>query len=71
MAVRGLLTGGAYAELEGVCYVVSSSGYISTVAFAGKIRKAEEQVGAEWPAGRVLPSRAGEPRVCASGASYT
>ncbi|KAI0455824.1 Oxysterol-binding protein [Xylaria acuta] len=36
MVVRGLLTGRAYPELEGVCYVVSSSGYISTVEFTGE-----------------------------------
>ncbi|KAI0468939.1 Oxysterol-binding protein [Xylaria cf. heliscus] len=35
MVVRGLLAGACYAELEGVCYVASSSGFLSTVRFAG------------------------------------
>ncbi|KAI0403109.1 Oxysterol-binding protein [Xylaria palmicola] len=39
MAVRGLLTGAAYPELEGVCYVVSSSGFVSTVEFTGARRR--------------------------------
>ncbi|KAI1427141.1 Oxysterol-binding protein [Xylaria sp. FL1777] len=36
MTVRGLLSGHPYPELEGVCYVSSSSGYLSTIEFTGK-----------------------------------
>ncbi|KAI0545881.1 Oxysterol-binding protein [Xylaria curta] len=35
LAIKNLLTG-AYPELEGVCYIVSSSGYVSTIEFTGK-----------------------------------
>ncbi|KAI1307480.1 Oxysterol-binding protein [Xylaria venustula] len=36
LSVKGLLSGSLYPELEGVCYVSSSSGYLSTVEFTGK-----------------------------------
>ncbi|KAI1122220.1 Oxysterol-binding protein [Nemania abortiva] len=35
VCVKGLVTGRARLELEGTCYVVSSSGYLSTVEFLG------------------------------------
>ncbi|KAI1815407.1 Oxysterol-binding protein [Poronia punctata] len=33
MTIRGLLTGRPYVELQGTCYVSSSSGYLSTIVF--------------------------------------
>ncbi|KAI0967817.1 hypothetical protein F4678DRAFT_482842 [Xylaria arbuscula] len=36
LSVKGLLSGNLYPELEGFCYVSSSSGYLSTVEFTGK-----------------------------------
>ncbi|TGJ83383.1 hypothetical protein E0Z10_g5399 [Xylaria hypoxylon] len=36
MTIKGLLTGHPHPELEGVCYISSSSGYLSTVEFTGK-----------------------------------
>ncbi|KAI0173673.1 Oxysterol-binding protein [Hypoxylon sp. FL1284] len=36
MVVKGLLTGRPYPELEGTCYVSSSSGYLATVRFEGR-----------------------------------
>jgi oxysterol-binding protein-related protein 9/10/11 len=36
MAIKGLLTGRPYLELEGTCYISSSSGYLSTIVFGGK-----------------------------------
>ncbi|KAI0111035.1 Oxysterol-binding protein [Hypoxylon sp. NC0597] len=36
MTVKGLLTGRPYPELEGTCYIVSSSGYLVTIDFRGK-----------------------------------
>ncbi|KAI1366648.1 Oxysterol-binding protein [Xylaria arbuscula] len=36
MTVRGLLSGHPYPELEGLCYISSSSGYLATVEFTGK-----------------------------------
>ncbi|KAI0509615.1 Oxysterol-binding protein [Xylaria bambusicola] len=36
MTVKGLLSGHPYPELEGVCYISSSSGYLSTIEFTGK-----------------------------------
>ncbi|KAI1334681.1 hypothetical protein F5Y15DRAFT_409516 [Xylariaceae sp. FL0016] len=38
LCVRGLATGRPYPELEGTCYVASSSGYLATVRFEGKGR---------------------------------
>ncbi|KAI0204062.1 Oxysterol-binding protein [Astrocystis sublimbata] len=35
VAIKSILTG-AYPEVEGVCYIVSSSGFISTIEFSGK-----------------------------------
>ncbi|KAI6089633.1 Oxysterol-binding protein [Hypoxylon rubiginosum] len=35
MAVKGLLTGKPYPELEGTCYISSSSGYLATIKFGG------------------------------------
>ncbi|KAI0803838.1 Oxysterol-binding protein [Xylaria sp. FL0064] len=36
LSVKGLLSGHPYVELEGVCYISSSSGYLSTVEFTGQ-----------------------------------
>ncbi|KAI0019048.1 hypothetical protein F4780DRAFT_793715 [Xylariomycetidae sp. FL0641] len=36
LAVKGLLAGRPYPELEGTCYIASSAGFLATVAFAGK-----------------------------------
>ncbi|RYP00668.1 hypothetical protein DL764_006442 [Monosporascus ibericus] len=36
MLVKGLLTGNPYPELEGACYICSSSGYLATIEFDGK-----------------------------------
>lgn len=36
IATKGLLTGRLYPELEGTCYICSSSGYLSTIEFEGK-----------------------------------
>ncbi|KAI2634858.1 Oxysterol-binding protein [Hypomontagnella submonticulosa] len=36
LAIKGLLTGRPYPELEGTCYISSSSGYIATIDFQGK-----------------------------------
>ncbi|RYP76755.1 hypothetical protein DL770_007165 [Monosporascus sp. CRB-9-2] len=36
MLVKGLLTGSPYPELEGACYICSSSGYLATIEFDGK-----------------------------------
>ncbi|RYP71573.1 hypothetical protein DL771_004699 [Monosporascus sp. 5C6A] len=36
MLVKGLLTGSPYPELEGGCYICSSSGYLATIEFDGK-----------------------------------
>ncbi|KAI1140629.1 Oxysterol-binding protein [Hypoxylon sp. FL0543] len=36
IAVKGLLTGHPYPELEGTCYISSSSGYLATIDFQGK-----------------------------------
>ncbi|KAI1272677.1 Oxysterol-binding protein [Xylaria sp. FL0933] len=36
LSVKGLLSGHPYVELEGVCYVSSSSGYLSTIEFTGQ-----------------------------------
>ncbi|RYP75918.1 hypothetical protein DL769_003721 [Monosporascus sp. CRB-8-3] len=35
MLVKGLLTGSLYPELEGACYICSSSGYLATIEFDG------------------------------------
>lgn len=36
MAIKGLLSGGPYPELEGTCYICSSSGYLATIKFQGQ-----------------------------------
>lgn len=36
MAIKGLLAGKPYPELEGTCYISSSSGFLATIDFAGK-----------------------------------
>ncbi|KAI1080553.1 hypothetical protein F5B20DRAFT_539724 [Whalleya microplaca] len=36
MVIKGLLTGRPYPELEGTCYISSSSGYLATIEFEGK-----------------------------------
>lgn len=36
MVIKGLLGGSPYLELEGVCYICSSSGFLTTVEFEGK-----------------------------------
>ncbi|KAI1875895.1 uncharacterized protein JN550_001391 [Neoarthrinium moseri] len=36
MGVKGLLTGKPYPELQGTCYISSSSGYLATIDFEGK-----------------------------------
>ncbi|KAH9994741.1 Oxysterol-binding protein [Xylariaceae sp. FL0662B] len=36
VAVKGLLTGRPYPELEGTCYISSSSGFLATIEFGGK-----------------------------------
>ncbi|KAI0838145.1 Oxysterol-binding protein [Hypoxylon sp. FL0890] len=36
ITVKGLLTGHPYPELEGKCYISSSSGYLATIDFQGK-----------------------------------
>jgi hypothetical protein len=36
MAIKGLIAGKPYPELQGTCYISSSSGYLSTIEFAGK-----------------------------------
>jgi oxysterol-binding protein-related protein 9/10/11 len=36
MAIKGLLAGKPYPELQGTCYISSSSGYLATVEFEGK-----------------------------------
>ncbi|KAK7751095.1 hypothetical protein SLS62_006924 [Diatrype stigma] len=36
MAIKGLLSGNPYPELEGTCYICSSSGYLATIKFQGK-----------------------------------
>ncbi|KAF7515715.1 hypothetical protein G7054_g14447 [Neopestalotiopsis clavispora] len=36
MAIKGLLAGKPYPELQGTCYISSSSGYLATIEFEGK-----------------------------------
>ncbi|KAK6081520.1 oxysterol binding protein [Seiridium cupressi] len=36
MAIKGLVSGSPYPELQGTCYISSSSGYLSTIDFSGK-----------------------------------
>ncbi|KAI3321558.1 Oxysterol-binding protein [Xylariaceae sp. AK1471] len=36
ITIKGLFTGYPYPELEGTCYISSSSGYLSTIEFGGK-----------------------------------
>ncbi|KAI0147419.1 Oxysterol-binding protein [Xylariaceae sp. FL1272] len=36
MVIKGLITGSPYPELEGTCYISSSSGYLATIEFQGK-----------------------------------
>ncbi|KAI1478301.1 Oxysterol-binding protein [Daldinia eschscholtzii] len=36
IAIKGLLVGQPYPELEGTCYISSSSGYLATIDFQGK-----------------------------------
>ncbi|KAI1766729.1 Oxysterol-binding protein [Hypoxylon sp. FL1150] len=36
LAIKGLLTGRPYPELEGTCYISSSSGYLATIKFQGR-----------------------------------
>ncbi|OTB02845.1 hypothetical protein M426DRAFT_322270 [Hypoxylon sp. CI-4A] len=36
LAIKGLLTGRPYPELEGTCYISSSSGYLATIDFHGR-----------------------------------
>ncbi|KAI0384400.1 Oxysterol-binding protein [Hypomontagnella monticulosa] len=36
LAIKGLLTGRLHAELEGTCYISSSSGYLATINFQGR-----------------------------------
>lgn len=37
MIIKGLLSGNPYPELEGTCYICSSSGFLTTIEFEGKI----------------------------------
>ncbi|KAI1261472.1 Oxysterol-binding protein [Xylariaceae sp. FL1019] len=36
MVIKGLITGSPYPELEGICYISSSSGYLAKIEFEGK-----------------------------------
>ncbi|KAH9884008.1 hypothetical protein F4778DRAFT_764379 [Xylariomycetidae sp. FL2044] len=36
IAVKGLVSGSPYPELEGTCYIASSSGFLATIHFEGK-----------------------------------
>ncbi|KAI1398828.1 Oxysterol-binding protein [Hypoxylon fuscum] len=50
MVIKGLLIGQPYPELEGTCYVSSSSGYLATIDFEGRStlgRRAKNNVHAE------------------------